>query len=128
MSSLIQQAQTPALTAATAAQRSGAVERTEGSEATTSADAAAAAEEAAAVSIDATPSTPPPEVLAQVRRAEENYAALQAQGYEVHFSVDPESRASTAELRDAQGVVVRRLTPSEAIDLAIGQAPASEEG
>ena len=76
----------------------------------------------APVSIDAIPSAPPPEVLAQMKAAGEAYAALQSEGYEVHYSHDPLTHKVTAELRDREGAVVRTLTPSEAIALATGEA------
>src|SRR6516164_2484462 len=76
----------------------------------------------APVSIDAIPSAPPPEVLAQIETAGKTYEALQAEGYEVHYSQSPDTRRVTAELRNSEGQVVKTLTPSEAIALAAGEA------
>ena len=76
----------------------------------------------APVSIDAIPSAPPPEVLAQIETAGKTYEALQAEGYEVHYSQNPDTRRVTAELRNSEGDVVKTLTPSEAIALAAGEA------
>ncbi|HEY1687876.1 MAG TPA: hypothetical protein VGF95_03325 [Solirubrobacteraceae bacterium] len=78
------------------------------------------------VSLDTVPSTPPPEVLAQMQEAGTSYEALQAKGYEVHYSEDSGSRRMGAELRDAEGSLVRALTPSEAVELAAG-APLGDQ-
>lgn len=116
MSSLIEQAQPPAVRGVSATQRTGA-----GSAVGTGESQAAAP--VAPVALQTTPSTPPPEVLAQMQHAAETWSSLQAEGYEVHFSQDPQSQRSVVELRNAQGVTVRRLTPSEALALATGEGP-----
>lgn len=79
-------------------------------------------ESEAPVSLDALPSVPPPEVIAQIDTAGATYESLRAQGYEVHYSYDEQSRRTSAELRDASGNVVKTLSPAEAIDLAMGGA------
>jgi hypothetical protein len=122
MSSLIQQTQAPAITASAATQRTGAAARAGASEL----QETAAGQGAGPVSLETMPSTPPAEVLAQMQQAAENWDSLQSEGYEVHFSQDPQTRRSVAELRDAQGVTVRRLTPSEALELAAGEGPPEE--
>jgi hypothetical protein len=126
MNSLIQQAQASALTGTAATQRTAGAARTGAAGAAASNGAITETEEAASVSIDATPSSPPPEVLAQVQQAAASWQELQAKGYEVHYSQDSASSRTTAELRDAQGVVVRRLTPSEAVALAAGESLGQE--
>jgi hypothetical protein len=77
-------------------------------------------ESEAPVSLDTLPSAPPPEVVAQIQTAGENYETLRAQGYEVHYSYDEDARKTSIELRDGSGTVLKRLSPSEAIDLAMG--------
>lgn len=74
------------------------------------------------VSLDTLPSAPPPEVVAQIQTAGENYETLRAQGYEVHYSYDEQARKTSVELRDSSGTVLKRLSPSEAVDLAMGGA------
>ncbi len=77
-------------------------------------------ESEAPVSLDTLPSAPPPEVLAQIQTAGANYESLRAQGYEVHYFHDEQARKSTVELRDGSGTVLKTLSPSEAVDLAMG--------
>jgi hypothetical protein len=72
------------------------------------------------VSIDTIPAAPPSEVLEQMAQASKTYAELQARGLEVHYSYDPKSRQTTAELRHVGGSTVRTLTLSEAMVLAAG--------
>ncbi len=75
---------------------------------------------AAPVSVEATPSSPPPEVLAQLSRAADAYDALAAEGREVRFATDESGRGATAQLVDAHGNVLAQLSPAEAIELALG--------
>lgn len=117
MSSLIQQTQAPAIAAAAATRRTGAAAAAGRLQET------AAGQSAGPISVETMPSTPPAEVLAQMRQAADTWDSLQAEGYEVHYSQDPQTRRTTVELRDAQGVTVRRLTPSEALELAAGEGP-----
>jgi hypothetical protein len=79
-------------------------------------------ESEAPVSLDTLPSAPPPEVLAQIQTAGANYENLRAQGYEVHYSHDEQTRKTTVQLRDGDGTVLKTLTPSEAVDLTMGGA------
>jgi hypothetical protein len=65
---------------------------------------------------------PPPEVLAQVDVAWERARDLFASDMELHFEVDELVGRVWAELRDADGVVTERLTASQAVDLACGDA------
>lgn len=85
--------------------------------------ATAAAKSEAPVSLDTVPSSPPPEVLEQVRAAGRAYEQLQSQGLEVRYSHDPASRKTTATLHDRSGALLRTLSPSEAVKLAQGGAP-----
>lgn len=75
---------------------------------------------AAPVSVEATPSSPPPEVLAQVSEAADAYGALAAEGREVRFSTDESGRGATAQLVDSDGNVLAQLSPAQAIALALG--------
>ncbi len=81
---------------------------------------ASSSESEASVSLDTLPSAPPPEVVEQIQTAGANYESLRAQGYEVHYSYDEQARKTNVELRDGSGTVVKTLSPSEAVDLAMG--------
>lgn len=120
MSSLIQQTQAPAVTAAAATQRAGAAASAK------AAELQGPSEQSGPVSLETMPSTPPAEVLAQMQQASQTWDSLQAEGYEVHYTHDPQTRRSAVELRDAEGVTVRRLTPTEALELAAGEGSPEE--
>lgn len=116
MSSLIQPPQGPSKSAGvTPLLRSGATRAL-------APQTAPSSESEAPVSLDMLPSAPPPEVVAQIQTAGANYESLRAQGYEVHYSYDEQARKTTAQLRDGSGTVVKTLSPSEAVDLAMGGA------
>jgi hypothetical protein len=68
------------------------------------------------------PSGPPPEVLLQIDVAWERARELFASDLELHFEVDHLMREVWAELRCADGAVAERLTASEALALACGDA------
>ncbi len=85
-------------------------------------------ESEAPVSLDTLPSTPPPDVLAQIQTAGANYESLRAQGYEVHYSYDEQARKSTVQLLDSSGTVVKTLSPAEAVELAMGGADGTAAG
>ena len=95
-----------------------------GSSAASAASPPAAIGSDPAVSVDTIPSTPPSDVLDEIADAEQAYSALQAQGLSVRYSYDAQTRRAGAELLDGAGNVVKTLTPSEAVALAGGQAPA----
>lgn len=65
---------------------------------------------------------PPPEVLAQIDVAWERARDLFASDRALHFEVDDVLGQVWAELRDADGAVMDRLTASEALDFACGDA------
>jgi hypothetical protein len=67
------------------------------------------------------PSGPPPEVLQQIDVAWERARDLFASDLELHFEVD-DLREVWAELRCSDGTVAERLTASEALALACGEA------
>ncbi len=65
---------------------------------------------------------PPPEVLAQIDVAWERARDLYASDRALHFEVDDVLGHVWAELRDADGTVTDRLTASEALAFACGDA------
>jgi hypothetical protein len=67
------------------------------------------------------PSGPPPEVLQQIDVAWERSRELFESDLELHFEVD-DLHEVWAELRCADGSVAERLTASEALALACGDA------
>jgi YD repeat-containing protein len=91
------------------------------------ADATAAAQRserapsaASAVSLQTVPSSPPPEVLAEMAHAGEIYDRLSAQGRTLHFAYDASSRRTAVEVRDRKGAVVGQLSLAQALDVAAG--------
>jgi hypothetical protein len=68
------------------------------------------------------PSGPPPEVLQQIDVAWERARELFDSDLELHFEVDELLHEVWAELRCADGTVAERLTASEALALACGDA------
>ena len=68
------------------------------------------------------PAGPPPEVLAQIDSAWDRAQEMFASDFELHFEVDAQAAHVWAELRLADGSVVERLTASEALALACGDA------
>jgi hypothetical protein len=73
---------------------------------------------------DDLPAGPPPEVLHQIDVAWERARELDDADLELHFEVDAIYGEVWAELRTADGSVVERLTASEALDIACGDARA----
>lgn len=73
-----------------------------------------------AVSVQALPSSPPPEVLEQMASAAERYDELTAQGREMRFARDEQSGRTRIELRDREGHLMKMLSPAEALDVAAG--------
>jgi hypothetical protein len=65
---------------------------------------------------------PPPEVLAQVDVAWERAREMFDSDMDLHFEVDAELGEVWAELRFADGSLAERLTATEAMDLACGDA------
>jgi hypothetical protein len=73
-----------------------------------------------AAAVETIPSEPPPEVLEQMAQAQRTYEQLAAQGRSLHFGHDDAGR-TTVEMRDSNGALVRKLSLSEALDLATGR-------
>ena len=65
---------------------------------------------------------PPPEVMAQIDVAWERARDLFASDHELRFEVDDVFGRVWAELRDASGAVTDRLTATQALDFACGDA------
>jgi len=68
------------------------------------------------------PALPPPEVLELVDLAWERAQDLFASGLELHFALDAPVGDVSAELRSADGSVFERLSASEALAVACGDA------
>lgn len=85
-------------------------------------------ESEAPVSLDALPSAPPPDVVAQIQTAGANYESLRAQGYDVRYSYDEQTRKTTVELLDGSGTVMKALSPAEAVELAMGGGDGTAAG
>jgi hypothetical protein len=77
--------------------------------------------DAATVSIGAVPDRPPADVLDAIGAAADRYDELRAQGRELRFDADAGSDGVQITLLDADGSVVRTLSPSEALDVATGR-------
>lgn len=123
MSSLIQPSQAlPSTQRTTAVAPSGAVRGVLAPE------TSPMSESEAPVSLDALPSAPPPEVVAQIQTAGANYESLRAQGYDVRYSYDEQARKTTIRLVDGSGTVVKTLSPAEAVDLAMGGSDGTAAG
>ena len=74
------------------------------------------------VTTDDLPAGPPPEVLAQIDVAWERARELFESDHELHFEVDDVLGRVWAELRDADGTVMDRLSAAEALEFACGDA------
>jgi hypothetical protein len=72
------------------------------------------------VSLDALPSSPPPEVLDQMASAAHAYDELLSQGRELRFARDEQSGRTAVEVRDRAGNVLKTISPSQALELAAG--------
>lgn len=72
------------------------------------------------VSLDAFPSSPPPEVLDQMGSAARTYETLCSQGRELRFARDERSGGTRIEVRDRAGNVLKTLSPAQALALAAG--------
>ena len=68
------------------------------------------------------PAGPPPEVLQQIDVAWERARELFESDFEIHFEVDAAAGLVRAELRRSDGSVAERLSASEALALACGDA------
>ena len=71
---------------------------------------------------DDLPAGPPPEVLHEIDVAWERSQDLFDSDLELHFEVDERFGRVWAELRSSDGSFAERLTASEALDIACGDA------
>jgi hypothetical protein len=71
------------------------------------------------------PPAPPAEVLEQVDAAWLRVSELEAAGRELHFTKDSLTGRIVVEVRTLDGEVVRRIPPSEALDIMTGAATAA---
>jgi flagellar protein FlaG len=74
------------------------------------------------VTVDALPSRPPAEVLAEMEAAGRRYDELRSQHRELHFTRDAEQNRVVVEVRDTEGNVLRTIPPSKALDVIAGAA------
>jgi flagellar protein FlaG len=77
-------------------------------------------EQVPGVTVDAVPSRPPAEVLAEMEAASRRYDELRSQQRELHFTHDPEQNRVVVEVRDLEGNVLRTIPPSKALDVISG--------
>jgi flagellar protein FlaG len=82
--------------------------------------AAAPGELGAAVEVNLSiPSSPPPELRAEMAAASRRVDELAAQDRELHFELDDNGRI-VIEVRDLDGNVIRSIPPSRMLDVAAG--------
>jgi len=68
----------------------------------------------------AAPADPPAEVLDAVGTAADVYEQLQATGHHVHFDLKANSGELTIQLLDADGNLLRTLSPGELLEITTG--------
>ncbi|MGE4428979.1 MAG: hypothetical protein AB7G37_21200 [Solirubrobacteraceae bacterium] len=71
---------------------------------------------------DGIPATPPAEVMAEVDAAFDRLHEIREAGLELRYDISDRSRIRV-DLVDAAGEVVRRVPPTEALELAVGAGP-----
>jgi len=76
-------------------------------------------------SFDGIPATPPAEVLADIDAAFDRLHEIRSQGLELRYDVGDGMRIRI-DLVDARGDVVRRVPPTEALELAVTVGPVPE--
>ena len=75
---------------------------------------------AAAAQPDALPASPPPDVLADVRRAAARTQELAQANRQLHFEKDPASGRIVVQVQDLDGNILRTIPPSAALDVMSG--------
>ena len=73
-----------------------------------------------AVQLDMIPSSPPPEHHDQIDAASQRVDELKADGRELHFSFNEQSKRVEIQVRDLKGNVLRTIPPSKALSVATG--------
>jgi flagellar protein FlaG len=81
---------------------------------------AANGKEVDAVQLDMIPSSPPAELHDQIDAAAKRVDDLQAEGRELHFSYNEESKRVQIQVKDLNGNVLRTIPPSKALSVATG--------
>jgi len=76
--------------------------------------------DADAVQLDMIPSSPPAELHDQIDAAAKRVDELKAEGRELHFSYNEQSKRVQIEVRDLKGNVLRTIPPSKALSVATG--------
>ena len=71
---------------------------------------------------EAIPPAPPADVVEEMSKAAQVWKELRDNDRELHFEIDPDTKRVRIEVRDLEGNVLRRIPPSEALDV-IGGAP-----
>jgi flagellar protein FlaG len=74
-----------------------------------------------AVQLDTIPSSPPEELHDQIDAAARHVDELRAQGRELHFSFNEQSKRVEIQVRDLKGNVLRTIPPSTALSVATGE-------
>ena len=77
-------------------------------------------QQAPAETSDVIPESPPAEVSEAVAAAADRVRELAAEDRELHFTVDEDSGRVVIEVRTLDGVVIRTISPSQALDLMSG--------
>jgi len=73
-----------------------------------------------AVEVDLSiPSSPPPDLRAEMAAAAQRADELREQGRELHFEIDDRGRV-IIEVRDLEGNVIRSIPPSRMLDVVAG--------
>jgi uncharacterized FlaG/YvyC family protein len=73
-----------------------------------------------AVQLDMIPSSPPEELHEQIDAAAQRVDELKADGRELHFSYNEQSKRVQIEVRDLKGTVLRTIPPSKALSVVTG--------
>jgi hypothetical protein len=73
-----------------------------------------------AVTVDTIPSTPPEEVLSEMRGASQAYEKLAKSDRHLHFRVDDRTGKLTVEVHDLKGNVLFTVPASKALEVAAG--------
>lgn len=72
------------------------------------------------VRLDTIPSSPPPELQAEIQRASDRVDELHADGRELHFAYDEGAGRVQIQVRDLEGNVLRTIPPSKSLSVVSG--------
>src|SRR5436309_14670855 len=73
-----------------------------------------------AVQLDMIPSSPPAELHGQIDAAAQRVNDLKADGRELHFSFNDDTKRVQIEVRDLEGTLLRTIPPSKALSVVAG--------